>query len=888
MGQASTTSAETAEENPAAAVRVQILKWAAEQPLWKQEALRRVLQGNYAASDVDELATAVEQTAVDTKSEYKTLENNDFPTSVAASSKFILDQIRDVKNVNRLAPKQEIKFGATGLTAIYGDNGSGKSGYARVFKRACGARDQESILADVFADTPVDPASATFLLKGLSPDPLTIDWKNDGGAAATPLNNVAVFDSRAAPFYVEKSAVLTFVPYGLDCFERLASLLDAISLCLSQRIAKIDESCAHPLVEGNLQAAAEEAFVELLALKYPDLEEHLIWNDDLQKALDAVSHAAADPAGRVAGLRKATENLETFVAGLSIAHQFVSDANIQLATTLRDDAKAAQAAADAGAEQLFADHPLKGVGTEPWRILFNAAKAFSDTTAYPGREFPPHDPGDRCVLCLQELDADAQTRLAQFQSFVMAEISATAAAAAAAFKDFVGSFEEASAAFGKLSLDAATRADASAEAVELDLVRTAILGRFEIIEKTITEEPKATPNPLPDGPWEKCLKRAAALKHAADELQALIDSGNAGQLANQQIALQVRQAFCHSPGPVKLRWQALHRRAELAAAIPSCGTSNVTKRGGDLLRQFVTERLSQRFEAERAALNITNVEVQLTATPKKGGVERNLNLGKQAIKAPAPNVLSEGEYRAAALAAFFAEQSMTAQCAPLVIDDPVSSLDHKRRELVATRLAAEAKFRQVIVFTHDLAFFVTLEAACAANQVPWTRIYLERSSGGYGSVSDQPAPWDAQSFGERKQNLAQRLAELTKHHKDLGENEAYRDKITVFFDRARKTWERGLEELVLNNTVVRYRPSLQTLRLKDVVIDDAVYQAFTDGMTNASKITGHDQAIGLGGGWPDPAAAEALLTELIAFEALVKSKSQQAGKSRKAAAKPTP
>ena len=47
-----------------------------------------------------------------------------------------------------------------------------------------------------------------------------------------------------------------------------------------------------------------------------------------------------------------------------------------------------------------------------------------------------------------------------------------------------------------------------------------------------------------------------------------------------------------------------------------------------------------------------------------------------------------------------------------VFDDPVSSLDHRHRDRVAERLAEEGKTRQVVVFTHDMAFLLLLDEAC--------------------------------------------------------------------------------------------------------------------------------------------------------------------------------
>ncbi len=42
----------------------------------------------------------------------------------------------EIAGVNALVGDQELSFGAEDMTIIYGDNGSGKSGYCRVLKYA--------------------------------------------------------------------------------------------------------------------------------------------------------------------------------------------------------------------------------------------------------------------------------------------------------------------------------------------------------------------------------------------------------------------------------------------------------------------------------------------------------------------------------------------------------------------------------------------------------------------------------------------------------------------------------------------------------------------------------------------------------------------------------
>lgn len=60
---------------------------------------------------------------------------------------------------------------------------------------------------------------------------------------------------------------------------------------------------------------------------------------------------------------------------------------------------------------------------------------------------------------------------------------------------------------------------------------------------------------------------------------------------------------------------------------------------------------------------------------------------------------------------FFAEVHLHETGSAIAFDDPVCSLDHVRRDAVARRLVQEAQRRQVIVFTHDVAFLLALEEA---------------------------------------------------------------------------------------------------------------------------------------------------------------------------------
>lgn len=223
-------------------------------------------------------------------------------------------------------------------------------------------------------------------------------------------------------------------------------------------------------------------------------------------------------------------------------------------------------------------------------------------------------------------------------------------------------------------------------------------------------------------------------------------------------------------------------------------------------------------------------------------------------------VVSEGEYRALALACFLAQVRQQSSTAGIIVDDPVSSLDHDRRELVAHRLVAEAKNRQVIVFTHDLVFFFMLREAAAQLRVPFEGRSLYCGAGGFGTV-DPHEPWKAKTLGQRLQTLEvaelKRLSEL--YPAGGAEYEAH---ARAFCDRLRESWERLVEEKIFNETVVRFNPGVKTLRLDDVEVPDDVADRVYWGMTKISNWTAHDPATAKSLNLPAPDELKAHIGEI--------------------------
>lgn len=84
---------------------------------------------------------------------------------------------------------------------------------------------------------------------------------------------------------------------------------------------------------------------------------------------------------------------------------------------------------------------------------------------------------------------------------------------------------------------------------------------------------------------------------------------------------------------------------------------------------------------------------------------------------PSPRLtLSEGHRNSLGLCVFFALAKKAGQNHPLVLDDVVTSFDREHRSFVADLLKQEFADTQVIVFTHDLEWYVELRRVLPRNQ----------------------------------------------------------------------------------------------------------------------------------------------------------------------------
>jgi hypothetical protein len=107
-----------------------------------------------------------------------------------------------VKNVARLAEGQRLSFALNGITLVYGDNGTGKSGYCRIAKKLCRSLTKEDLIGDVTVAGNKPPAQAQVDHRARDQqEPTSVTW-TDGTTTPPEIASISVFDSRNARLYV--------------------------------------------------------------------------------------------------------------------------------------------------------------------------------------------------------------------------------------------------------------------------------------------------------------------------------------------------------------------------------------------------------------------------------------------------------------------------------------------------------------------------------------------------------------------------------------------------------------------------------------------------------------------------------------------------------------
>jgi hypothetical protein len=835
-----------------------ILAWAPSRPLWQQDALKRIVaNGKLVPDDVDELVQLClrGQGKQDVTLQPAPLSTADRLVRVTAGGALSLRSISNVTKANRLAPEQTLPFEPAGLTVVYGDNGVGKSGYARILKRACRARFSAAILPDAFAPAGSGPATATICWADEGVECPPIEW-SDEGAPHPILCAISVFDRESAAVHVRDQNEVAFRPFGLDIPDELAAACQAVKEKLTQEQDRLSKA-QDPIFTRppySLRSAVGRIMNSLTA----DTDLQLLRNlatmsaEEIERLERLSEDLAGDPMKAAAAERAWASSLDRFAADLDATLARTSDTALEALAEAVADAQDKRKAAQLAADAAFGAAVIRGVGEGPWRALWDAARRYSQETAYPDKAFPVVDADAACLLCQQPLDPASRGRLTSFETFVTDDTERQAQEAEKRRDTLMGVLAASPVRLAAFSLlrQLALRAPGVWKAV-LRSLAVSRARRSSAIALSPGYETSNLPKP-PAPPGESLRGLAAKARLYADELARAADPEGRARLESTRDELRDRKAL---PDLLPKAEAEIARVAELERirrCLAETDTKPVTRLGNTIADEVITPRVRDRFQEEIQKLAAGRVRVDIVRSGGRfGSPQYQVRLFANE-KAKVHSILSEGEQTCVALAVFLTELATAKRPSALVFDDPVSSLDHRWRQKVAERLVEEAGTRQIIVFTHDLVFLNDLQTLASRGGIPHKEVSLSQSPRGAGVVREG-LPWVGQRIPERLDNLekeARAARVLFESHDDEG----YSAAVATFYNRLRSTWERALEDVAFCNVIHRHRDYINPKDLKKVVVlEPADIAAWEHGYKICCDITdAHDPSRGRNAACPPP------------------------------------
>ena len=832
-------------------------EWIQKQPLWAKDALRRLALTTFNEDDKTAIINNLKQNYnIETgiEADIKDFENYNTETS-AATPKTILCAIGPSKYVNRLANDQIMKFATDGITLIYGDNGSGKSGYCKITKKICRTLVRDHLLGDVFKEGESPKAEVMVRYKTEGEEPTEQLWI-DGNEPPEPVSRLTVFDAKCARLYVDKENKIEYLPAEIELLQRYIQLLNDCKKSLDPEVDLLKKHVQVTL-HSNYTAGSEIAkLIDKLDTKISvnelptatKLKEHAVWKIEDDKLIeDLDKQLAENPVLKLSAYRTLCASITNLAKKINAIELALTPAKIDELKAAFDMAETTAEAAKLAAAKSFHDEKLDTTGSNPWQLMYKYATEYAKSIPGNGGKIPT-EVGDLCLLCQQLLDSEASERLKRFEQFVADKAAQDAQQAVQALSDRADVLI-------KLNLpqkaEYETLLQQYAAISEERKTITSNIFTFLTEASELLDELKACINAQKF--TQPTITVTTIYKQLEDDIAVLnteiedlkkecADSERFVKLQEQLAIMKDRKRFAADIEIFIQRLEDITLLANLNKCISALDTSNPSKKITHLRKILFTDDLKNNILNEINELDLTHIPFTVESRTERGTTLVGVNL-KTTVSVSNSDVLSEGEQRALALSCFLAEVKREPIQHGIIIDDPISSLDHLRLRRVAQRLAREAKNRQVVIFTHNILFYSEIKKYAAEYGIPWLEHYIHKSEEkGFGIIQSSDKHWQATPVNKRIELLRTKAQVFTT--KIYPDDDTRRRDIKDFYTDLRETWERLVEELLLNKVVERFDSDVRTQSLAGVIVEDTDYETVYWAMKHASENSGHDKASG--------------------------------------------
>ncbi|HDO1323507.1 TPA: AAA family ATPase [Aeromonas veronii] len=778
-----------------------------------------------------------------------------------------LKSISKVNNVSSLVSDATLEFSAEGLTAVYGDNGSGKSSYAKILKNACLTRgNTPKIISNIYEEKSGDPKAEISIIIG--GDQHNIDWT----ISAEPredLKSIRIFDNTSAAHYISSEDAVEYKPAGMKLLTQLMHACEFVRISSDNDKSPFVTAIPLPKFSGNgpvntfistLSSKTKIESLDALCLSTEQDDSIKVHREELAK----LRSSTPEQIRKIYSDR--CKELQPLLDHLIKLRNKLDQKQLDEIKSAYDDYKTKQAAAALARTQALDGHDLAGICSPEWVQMWRHVKTFVQAHN-PGVVFPPIQ-GDPCPTCLQPISDKAATKLKSFNDYLQDKTQVEANKAKSTFDFFISNLKSLNFDLKPYEFSLEKIRDHNAEYAKNIIELNANL---EICcTNLLKAEPDFTPIKVEFNAVDWISGQIDSWKKK--EAEVATNEGLVKQISDLEFLLEDlenRKTLTASRDIILKEINRLKKIDLYNNLANSCQSTSITAQTNLIAKGGAIGSLQAAFSEELKKLRFKNFNVDTETRGHRG--KQMLRLRLTGKTNGITDVASEGEQKCVALASFMAELTVDDRKSAIIFDDPINSLDHKWRRMFADRIATESLVRQIIVFTHDMSFLKMLEESCDAVQSKLNIISIAKLGDTSGYPYPEP-PWDAKNTVSRIGYLKNELPNLKRM--EASGDLKYELHAKLIYNQMRETWERLVEEWLLRKVVERFSRGVKTQSLKEIM-DDVTSDdnnIINAAMSKCSTyMYGHDNATGLAVDCPQYSEIEQDVTALDTyFKALKK------------------
>ncbi len=783
-----------------------ILQWGKSKDPWIQDALRLIItQSEISDENIDRLLLLLKK---DTGFRNIILEpiavtEKDIPTEISNNDNPItLSSIENPQNINALYSKSILTFHSKGLSIIYGDTGTGKSGYARILKKTCWSRDRNVVLKkDIFSANDAEQ-KVTIKFSDKSYDN-EFNWSEDE-SIPKELNLINVFDIKCANLYINSENATEYKPVGLDVLEKLIDVFKRISKNLDDEIDKlVTEKPYLDTKYSEIEIYSWYADIENKTRE--ELKRKIDFTDTNQARLNELTRLLVkpNPEKENTDLSQKINRYRVVLNKLLEVENALSKESVQEYIALKKNYKTKNDAYTIASKKFKGDDPLDGIGSETWRQLWESAKEFAITEVHPEIEnFPADLSEEYCVFCQQTLDNTAKDRIKRFELFISDTTSSK--------------FKRVNIQIDKLikSLSNLT--------IEIDNTIDELGGEIDGFKNTITLFKKNCDSDIgsiisklrdeeKDIDYQEIEHISGLIKSRIKEIEKTISNNlnliaERNKLINEHNELSATKFLFNQKDKITKYFEEDLRKYWLNKAKTKTNTRLISQKIGEIQEDKAIQEQLIEFRKHLKVLNkdlAKKVVLRKTRTTL-GETYQQCTFQDQSEKLN--DILSEGEQKLITLSNFIAECTIGGLKNSVVFDDPVTSLDQNYKEKIAQIIVNLSIDRQVIILSHDLNFVrLLIDESNKIGTNDYKLIGLNTTNGISGIVSDE-IPYLAKNIQERIDSIRNIIKEIKGiSHTQIDKIE---EKLEIASKRIRFLLEKSVEDILANKSIQRFSKNI--------------------------------------------------------------------------------